>query len=508
MSETGKASVDPYIGQVFQQGRYRVLKKLGAGGMGTVYLAEQVRIERKVALKVLRRPEEDGDSFIRRFHHEARLAGAINHARVVTIYDFGEMDDGNLFLVMEYVPGDTLKTVIQQERPLPVQRAVMLGLQLAEALRAVHQAGVLHRDVKPENVVVREGDEIKLMDFGIARQLDSEAQTELTHLTRTGMLIGSPQYMAPEQIDGRGAISQQTDIYAWGTVLYEMLAGDVPFAAPTWQAVLLKHLHEPPQPVRQRRPEVPPDVEQIVMQTLEKDPQQRQQNMGEVIAALRKVRWEEHGAKPQQVNVQPEAPTVLVEPQKADTLPEAPKLVSPPRPSRGLKFIGVGLAVLLVAGAVTIGARNVFNLSSSASQETKPIAVPPPPVKPPEATTSTKKVENDISQQVKDHLSTAAFYVEREQLEEAKAEFTAVLALDPDNKEARAGLDQMKTMPRVDEATARKIKDHLETAKFYLERDQADDAKGELETAQKLDPNNQDVITMLKRVHAARRRGR
>ena len=479
MSEASNVPTDPYIGQVIQ-GRYQVLKVLGTGGMGAVYLAEQISIGRRVALKVLRRDVTLDQAFVRRFHHEARLAGVINHPRVVTIYDFGEIGDGNLFLVMEYVSGETLRTFIQQQRTLSVPRAVAIALQIAEALQAVHQAGVLHRDIKPENVVVRAGDEIKLMDFGIARQLDVPTQEKLTRLTQTGMLIGSPQYMAPEQIDGRTEISERTDIYAWGAILYELLTGVAAFAAPTWQAVLLKHLQELPQPLRQQRPEVPSELEYIVMQSLAKEPEQRQQNMGEVIAALRKVKW--------QISIQ-RKPRLQEEPTQVE--------VNPPRRFRGLQMVGMIAVGVVLMGAVVLGTRGLpINLPSL--RPTNPAGV----------SKSTKPEEDDTRRKVKDHLSTAAFYMERGQIEEAKAEFAAALALDPDNQEARTGLNQANRATKIDEATLRKVRDLLETAKFYLERGQEDAAKDELEAARKLDPNNPEVSTMLARIQTGNRRRR
>ncbi len=360
MSEAGKAPTDPYIGQVIQ-GRYAVRKVLGTGGMGAVYLAEQTSIGRQVALKVLRRDATQDNAFVRRFQHEARLAGAINHPLVVTIYDFGEIGDGNLFLAMEYVPGDTLRTLMQEQQPLSVQRAVAISLQIAEALQAVHRAGVLHRDIKPENVVVHEGDEIKLMDFGIARQLDAQAQDELTHLTQTGMLVGSPRYMAPEQIDGRTEVSERTDIYAWGVVLYELLTGQTPFVAPTPQAVLIKHLQERPQLVRQQRSEVPVEVEQVVMRALEKEAQYRQQNMGEVISALRKIQWEEIATELQQNDGQQEAPTLILEPSRRLSI---------------LKVLSGVLGGLLVVWGVVTSSRVVLTSPSLSSLGNEKITPP------------------------------------------------------------------------------------------------------------------------------------
>jgi serine/threonine-protein kinase len=219
---------------------------------------------------------------VKRFRLEARLAASLNHRNVITVYDFDQADDGSLFIAMEYLEGRTLAEVVRKDGALAVGRAVRLSLQIAQGLEAAHRAGVIHRDIKPHNIMVLgAGDEIKLMDFGIARMMDAGG----AGLTRTGVVMGTPAYMAPEQIEG-GDITEQTDIYAFGTVLYEMLAGSVPFAAATPRAVLAKHLREPPRPLRAVDPKIPVAVERVVMQALEKDPQARPGSMGAVIAGL------------------------------------------------------------------------------------------------------------------------------------------------------------------------------------------------------------------------------
>lgn len=270
------------------KGRYRVVKKLGEGGMGTVYLAEQVAISRKVALKILHPDYARDEEFLRRFRQEARLAASLNHRNVVTVFDFDQADDGSLYIVMEYVDGRSLSEVIRNN-PMDISGALQLGIQIADGLGAAHRAGVIHRDIKPENIMVVEaGKEIKLMDFGIARLRDSAAGTRLT---RSGMIMGTPAYMAPEQIEG-GDVSERTDIYAFGIVLYEMLTGRVPFTATTPGAILIKHLNEPPVPLRKVRKEIPPSVEGIVSQALQKIPEKRLRSMEAVVEALKKAQQE------------------------------------------------------------------------------------------------------------------------------------------------------------------------------------------------------------------------
>ena len=278
---------DPYLGNVIK-GRYQVLSKLGEGGMGTVYLAEQVSVGRKVAIKFLLGNYASDDAFISRFRREARLAASLNHRNIVILYDFDQANDGTLFIVMEYLSGQKLSDLIRRDGPLEISRATRLGLQIADGLDAAHRAGVIHRDIKPDNIMVAGADaseEIKLMDFGIARLRDPGNASQIT---RAGLIVGTPAYMAPEQVDG-GEVSDKTDTYALGVVLYEMLSGSVPFTAATPGAVLIKQMQEMPIPLRKLRRELPAAVERAVMQALEKEPQKRQNNMAEVVQQLRKA---------------------------------------------------------------------------------------------------------------------------------------------------------------------------------------------------------------------------
>jgi serine/threonine protein kinase len=276
---------DPYLGNLIK-GRYQIVSKLGEGGMGTVYLGEQVSVGRKVAIKFLLGNYASDDAFIGRFRREARLAASLNHRNIVTLYDFDQADDGALFIVMEYLSGRKLSDVIRGDGPLEISRAARLGLQIAEGLEAAHHAGVIHRDIKPDNIMVSgsgASEEIRLMDFGIARLRDT---ANASQITRAGAIVGTPSYMAPEQVEG-GEVSDKTDIYALGIVLYEMLSGKVPFTAATPGAVLIKQIKEMPLPLRKLRRELPSSLERVVMLALEKHPQQRQQSMSELVHQLR-----------------------------------------------------------------------------------------------------------------------------------------------------------------------------------------------------------------------------
>src|SRR5258705_5285436 len=276
---------DPFVGRVIK-GRYRVERQLGRGGMGTVYLAEQLSVGRKVALKVLRGDFARDEGFVARFQQEAKLVAGLNerrNPRVTLVHDFDQTEDGSVFIVMEWLEGRVLSEVIQRDRALELRRAVRLATQIAEGLEAAHRSNVIHRDVKPQNIMVLDGDDIKLMDFGIARLRDAG-----TSLTRAGTMMGTPAYMAPEQIEGQD-ITDKTDMYAFGIVFYEMLTGTVPFKASTQAAILNKQLQEPPAPPSRLRPEIPRELEAIVLKTLEKDPAKREQSMTAIVRALRET---------------------------------------------------------------------------------------------------------------------------------------------------------------------------------------------------------------------------
>jgi serine/threonine-protein kinase len=276
---------DRFVGRTLN-GRFRISKRLGRGGMGTVYLAEQISVGRTVAVKLLHGDFAADDEFVARFRDEARAAAAVRHRNVVVVHDYDRDGEGNLFIAMELLEGAHLGEVLQRAGPLRMDQAVELGLQIAEGLRAAHRAGVIHRDVKPPNIMLVEGGaEVKLMDFGIARL----RQMEAAHLTAPGTMLGTPKYMAPEQIEG-GVVSDATDIYAFGIVLYEMLTGTVPFTGPTIDVILAKHLRERPLPPSHFRHDVPAALDAVVMKALEKRPDDRQRDMAQVIDGLRLVK--------------------------------------------------------------------------------------------------------------------------------------------------------------------------------------------------------------------------
>ena len=271
------------------KGSYRLERRLGAGGMGEVYLAEHVGIQKKVAIKILGAEYANRPELKERFLREARAAAAIDDEHVIAIHDFGDTPDGSVFFAMEYLQGEDLAQRIERDGALPWPRAREVALQICGALAAAHARGIIHRDMKPANVFCldRPGrDLIKVLDFGIAKLVGPE-QGAGHGLTRTGMLFGTPEYMSPEQAQGE-AHDHRVDIYALGVILFEMLTGAPPFRADTFMALLGKHIYEaPPRPSEVApRAEIPGAVEAVVLKALQKDPDLRFQTMTEMAAAI------------------------------------------------------------------------------------------------------------------------------------------------------------------------------------------------------------------------------
>ncbi|MEU3912778.1 MULTISPECIES: serine/threonine-protein kinase [unclassified Streptomyces] len=265
--------------------RYELATVLGQGGMGQVWTAYDKRLDRRVAVKLLRPDKVAGPGTVaeelrRRFVRECRVTAQVDHPGLVTVHDAGS-DGDELYLVMGYVEGSDLADHLAAHDPYPWPWAVAVAAQLCAVLSAVHAVPIVHRDLKPRNVMIRPDGTVLVLDLGVASVMD----TDTTRLTSTGSPIGSPAYMAPEQAMS-GAVGPYTDLYALGVLLYELLSGDVPFAGSTALGVLHRHLYEPPAPVRVRRPEIPQELEALLMRLLAKDPQDRPGSAQEVYEAL------------------------------------------------------------------------------------------------------------------------------------------------------------------------------------------------------------------------------
>ncbi len=262
-------------------GRYRVLHRLGAGGMADVYLAQDQQLDREIALKLLHRRFAEDPGFVERFRREAQAAASLQHPNVVSVFDRGSFEN-TYYIAMEYLPGRTLKRLIREDAPLEPSRAIDLTIQMLKAARFAHRRGVIHRDLKPHNVIVDDNDHVKVTDFGIARAGASD-------MTETGSIMGTAQYLSPEQAQGH-AVSAPSDLYSIGIVLYEMLTGRVPFDGESPVSIALKHVSEGPVPPSQINPEIPSALEQVVLWALNKDPADRPADADQFILALEQVR--------------------------------------------------------------------------------------------------------------------------------------------------------------------------------------------------------------------------
>lgn len=288
-STVGIVPGDPLIGHTLDE-KYRLEERLGVGGMGTVYRAIHLLIDRPVAIKVLNQRFVEDEAARTRFRREARAAGRLQHTNAVTVTDFGQSSDGYVYIVMELLEGRTLRDIVAKEAPLDPARAVSLMLQISDAVAAAHEAGIIHRDLKPANVfIVQRADVpsvVKVLDFGIAKlaaeMLDDD---EPMTLTQFGAMIGTPRYMSPEQCDG-AELTPAADVYSLGIILYEMLTGTVPFSGSTPLAIALKQSTEIPRPPRDFVSTIPEPLEQLVLHALEKRPEDRPADAAQFRAEL------------------------------------------------------------------------------------------------------------------------------------------------------------------------------------------------------------------------------
>jgi beta-lactam-binding protein with PASTA domain len=317
-------------------GRYRLVSRLGSGGMADVWCADDLQLGRRVALKLLHRRFAEDDEFVERFRREASSAAGLQHPNVVSVYDRGEFD-GTYYIAMELLEGVTLKDLVKRDGPLEPTRAIDLAIQILRAARFAHKRGIIHRDLKPHNVIVDSEDRAKVTDFGIARAGASD-------MTETGSILGTAQYLSPEQAQGH-AVSAQSDLYAIGIVLYELLTGTVPFDGDSAVTIALKQVSEPPLPPSRLNPVVSADLERVVLRALAKEPEHRYADADEFIAALEVARAG-FGA--------PEgAATTAFMPVAGGVVEEEVAYAEPLEEERGPRWWLWGLlAVLLIAGAI------------------------------------------------------------------------------------------------------------------------------------------------------------
>ncbi|HWJ03342.1 MAG TPA: Stk1 family PASTA domain-containing Ser/Thr kinase, partial [Verrucomicrobiae bacterium] len=266
-------------------GRYEILFQLGGGGMALIYKARDTLLNRPVTVKVLR-PEYTGDEeFVARFRKEAQAVAKLSHPNIVSVYDVGQENETH-YIVMEYIEGRNLKQVIKELGTIPVKHAIDITRQICEGLQDAHENGIVHRDIKPHNILVMDNGRIKVADFGIAQIMSSIT------ITSSETIVGSVHYFSPEQAKG-GSTSIKSDIYSVGVVLYEMVTGKVPYEGETPIAVALKHIQERPIPPGRLNPQLPPEVERIILKAMEKDIAMRYNSAGEMARELSRI--SEHG---------------------------------------------------------------------------------------------------------------------------------------------------------------------------------------------------------------------
>jgi serine/threonine-protein kinase len=261
------------VGDVLSD-RYELEELVGTGGMSRVFRAHDLLLDRKVALKILHEQYGADAEYVERFRREARAVAALSHPNIVTVIDRGE-HEGRQFIVFEYIEGENLKRLIERRGPAPVTTALELAIQIARGLSFAHQQGLVHRDVKPQNVLLNGNNDAKVTDFGIARSMDVKHG-----MTQTGTVLGTSDYIAPEQAQGQ-RVDEHTDVYSLGVVLYELLTSHVPFPGENFVAVAMRHINEPPPSIRDQRPDVPPRVEAAVQRAMAKDPADRFHTMAD-----------------------------------------------------------------------------------------------------------------------------------------------------------------------------------------------------------------------------------
>ena len=380
-------------------GKYRIDARLNEGGMGTVYRGTHVLMEKTVAIKVLRPALAADEKIVARFSREARAASRISHPHALSVTDFGEDETGHVFLVMEFLSGKTLKQVVRDEGPLPLARVVDITRQVGDALSAAHAEGVVHRDLKSDNIMLLDtvsGDHAKVLDFGIAKINEPEGGVD-TGLTAPNLVIGTPQYMSPEQCSQETEIDTRSDIYSLGVILFEMLVGHVPFSGDSPTMVMMKHLQEPVPSVLEERSDLPASVGRVVARAMAKVRDNRYQNAAELVEDLtiaagmtiNRLGPVIPGAAPVKSD-EPDEVTVVTA--REEPMPSGPRRAPvtvplgvpaqpPPAPATGFNPIKVlipaAVGLLIVFGAIYALTRPSPASSPNTNQQTETLAADP-----------------------------------------------------------------------------------------------------------------------------------
>jgi len=516
------------------RGKYQILGKLGQGGMGIVYKARHLHFDELCALKVVTSHLAEEAGFLQRFRAEALVMRKLAHPNAVRVQDFDETEDGRPFMVMEYVEGRSLDKLLATGIPFPPRRAVRITLQAASALGAAHALGIIHRDIKPANILLAEGpdggDLVKVLDFGVAKVKEGSTLVMGASLTRTGFVVGTPEYMSPEQARGvRGdELDGRTDLYSLGVVLYEMLTGRLPFTADTPVMMLMAHVQTEPLDPRQLRADLPAPLTALVLRTLEKDPDRRfptAEALREALESLEQDRTVRLTPAPAPSAVRG-VPTPRVPPRVPPAPPPegrisppgakqaalaAPAMARPARPvftpaeepSRS-PWMYVAIGTLVVAGAAGGFLWYRSSQPSPASTEAPTPAVetsapaqqpaaPPVTESAPPAPTETQ--QRGESEEVRRLLEYGRDAMRRGDRESAAGFFRGVLALDPENRLAREGLRRAQrppepvrpAAPKIDEAAVLRL---MQDGKQAMDSGRYEEAIRNFQAVLDLDPNH------------------
>ena len=364
----GTVQLSEVIGQTLG-GRYLVTRKIGQGGMGAVYEATHTLIGKRVAVKVLLEKYAQREAIVKRLKQEAQLASSVGNEHIIDITDFGTTEDGRTFVVMEFLDGESMAECLARETMLPEQRILRIASQACSALSAAHAKGVVHRDIKPENLFLlkrKDTDFVKVVDFGISKSLRASGEEEeTTRLTQTGMVLGTPLYMSPEQARGDDELDHRVDVYALGVIMYEAAAGRVPFIGNNYLSVISQVLNEEPKPLRELRPELSEEFEAVVSKAMSKDVTERYASANDMLADI----------------------TSLLDDPTRST--ERAKITGPRRRSLSKRSDGSTRYVIWIAGIAVVLAAVVFSVTRLAGSSSKPpkngsgsanvVAPPPPP---------------------------------------------------------------------------------------------------------------------------------
>ena len=428
-------------------GRYQIVSELGRGAMGVVYKAHDPVIERDVAVKAIQLafqvvPEEK-QLYLNRFYREAKAAGKLNHPNIVTIYDVDEdKETGTPFIVMEFLEGTTLQEIINDGILLPVDDVKSIIIQIADALHYAHKQGVVHRDVKSANIILVEGMKAKIMDFGIARLSTSD-------LTKSGQFIGTPNYMAPEQIDGKAMVDGRSDLFALGVIFYLLLTGERPFSGDSFTSISYKIVHVDPIPPRTVNPAVPESLNKVLAKLLSKDPAMRHQTGAELIEDLKDLNTtapmngsHESTVPASQVPVEL-ASVQVVDPPEAvrDSIAAHQTLTMFP----GQKIPRPALLASIVLLLSALGAVGVFLFRAPArtevpAQTNVPVSAPykpPPPV-------ATKNSDTEKADEIRTKWDLAVNYDRNGFYEKSIQMINEILLIDPENSKAKEYLKELR----------------------------------------------------------------